>query len=486
MNCSCSCYGWLLIFFFLAELPGLLGGTCTEGYIYRGETKVCHVCEKVHTNAMIVCGVMATLCALVFALATGRINLPFCRGCDSVVAQFLASIDIGALKVCWVTYQIVISCSWSLDIRYPFPFSHLLGLLSFFTLDFLAVECFQEGDVATRYFTTVYLWSAIPLLVGLCIVIIGALRVVMLGLLLKLQGLRDGFRRRAQQDVCNQHVWLLLLLSYLTLPPVAMKQFQSLDCIPFGHDGSSHLRVDTAIDCNSADYHRFRSICVCFIAVYQLVPVTWTWLLCCQRHELNPATSAYDERTKLFIRDRNAALTPLRFLFNDLRLNKWWFEICDMYRRILFVAIVPLCSPVPATRASFGIVLSIASLAFFLEEKPYRLETTNFVAVIAQYAILVNYYAALAIDTEIMITFGLDDLGIGLFLCGANLLVFGVVLGLGWKRFRLERIAAEKKKNKVDRREAANEFTRDKFQTTFDAIQHTSVPASHAMLFYCE
>ena len=99
---------------------------------------------------------------------------------------------------------------------------------------------------------------------------------------------------------------------------------------------------------------------------------------------------------------------------------------------------------------------------------------------------MVTYYAALAIETDIMITFGLEDLGMGLFLCGANLLVFGFVLGLGWQRFRRERLAAEKKKSKAEKRESAVGFSSQKFKTTFDAINHSSVPASHVMLFYCK
>ena len=414
----------------------------------------------------------------------GWIQLPCCNE-DSIVVQFLSSIDMGSLKVCWVTYQIVISCSWSLDIRYPFPFSHFLGLLSFFTLDFLAVECFQDDDVADRYFTTVYLWSAIPLMLASLIVVVGAARLAFLWALPESSNLR-GSKRKMREHLLNQHVWLLLLLSYMTLPPVAMKQFQSLDCIPFGHDDSRYLRVDTAIDCNSDEYKRFRAICACFIVIYQLVPVVWMSLLFRQRHHLNPSPSTQDTVTALFIRDHNAELAPLRFLFNDLCIDRWWFEVGDMYRRILFVGIVPLCSPLPATRASLGVVLGIASLAYFLEEKPYRVEATNFVAVVAQYTILVTYYAALAIETDIMITFGLEDLGMGLFLCGANLLVFGFVLGLGWQRFRRKRLAAEKKKSKAEKRESAFGFTRQKFKTTFDAINHSSVPASHVMLFYCK
>ena len=120
----------------------------------------------------------------------------------------------------------MISCTWSLDIRYPYPFDQLLGLFSFFTLDFLAVECFQDTNVAERYFTTAYLWSAIPIVLAVVVVVCGAARIALLEML-PLIAIPHGSRVKARAQIVNQHVWLLLLLSYMTLPPVAMKQFQS-------------------------------------------------------------------------------------------------------------------------------------------------------------------------------------------------------------------------------------------------------------------
>ncbi len=305
---------------------GPLCGTCQENYIYRSETKRCHTCEAVHTNTLIICGMAAAITLVVVAVYMGWIRVPYC-GEHSVAVAFFKSIDTGALKVLWVTYQIVISCTWSLDIHYPEPFSQLLGLLSFFTLDFLAVECFQDADVAERYFTTVYLYSAIPCLLALVIILIGSVRVALLEAL-PLIAIPHGSRRKARAQIVNRHVWLLLLLSYMTLPPVAMKQFQSFDCIPFDHDGSSYLRVDTAIDCKSPAYRRFRAVCVCFVVLYQCVPLAWMVLL--WRHRIGL-------RTALYVRDRNDDLAPLRFLFHDLRIDKWWFEIGDMVRKQLLI-----------------------------------------------------------------------------------------------------------------------------------------------------
>jgi hypothetical protein len=258
------------------------------------------------------------------------------------------------------------STSLNLDISYPPPFSTLLGMLSVFSLDFLALECFQE-DVENRYYTTVILWSTIPIMLGLAIFIVGGVRVHVLRRSLAAE-LTTSDNNHEQAHIINQHIWCALLLSYLVLPPVANKQLQSLDCIPFHHDESSYLRVDTAINCNSENYKSFQVGVSFFIALYQTVPLVWIVLLYRFRESLVPPTSSNDRKLALYIRDRDHSLDALRFLFNDYKCEKYWFEVAEMYRRILFVGILPLVSPVSATRASLGVVLSIASIAYFREE----------------------------------------------------------------------------------------------------------------------
>jgi serine/threonine protein kinase len=60
---------------------------------------------------------------------------------------------------------------------------------------------------------------------------------------------------------------------------------------------------------------------------------------------------------------------------------------------------------------------------------------TNSIACIAQAAILLTFYTALSIDTEVVFDFGLGDLGIGIFLVFINMLVLGLVLILAYIRF---------------------------------------------------
>jgi hypothetical protein len=75
---------------------------------------------------------------LVFVMWVIRDN-PAVKLADDLANCF----DKGSLKVFWATEQIIMSCSWNIDVGYPPPFSNLQKMLGVFSLDFLALECFQ-------------------------------------------------------------------------------------------------------------------------------------------------------------------------------------------------------------------------------------------------------------------------------------------------------------------------------------------------------
>jgi hypothetical protein len=277
--------------------------------------------------------------------------------------------------------------------QFPQPFSHMLSALTIFSLDFLALEClhFQGSDSYHVYYSTVLLWCAIPLLLAVAIVVVGITRYAKLSISSSSSGHREVTAENKAQElkkIYDQHMWLLLFLSYLVLPPVSNKQLQAFDCISLVSPGDIYLRSDTSINCQSKGYVQFVSLIACFVALYQLIPVIWMTLLYRRRLSLNPPTSNHDKQLSLFIRDHDPSLAYLKFLFVDYDCDKWWFEIADMYRRIIFIGIVPLISPNPATRASFGCILAIVSVAYFREEQPYRVEFTNVIAHVAQVCIL--------------------------------------------------------------------------------------------------
>jgi len=260
--------------------------------------------------------------------------------------------------------------------------------MSVFSFDFLSLEClYTNGQV---YYSTVYVWCIVPMVMAGLIVLVGVIRVLshtssnFVRFASSSNDLSSSSRTSSiNQQIVNQHIWMLLLLSYVVLPQVSNKQLQVFDCLSL-NSGETYLRADTDIDCRSSDYYKFRSAIVFFIAIYQLIPLTWFWLLFRNKEALNPPTANRDEHLSLFIRDNNAELAPLRFLFLDYTCDKWWFEIADMYRRITFIGILPLVSRQSSTRASFGCFLAILSVVYFSENKPYRVKFTNIIAFVAQ------------------------------------------------------------------------------------------------------
>jgi hypothetical protein len=340
----------------------------------------------------------------------------------------------------------------------------MLGLLSVFSFDFLALECLDNGG--NSYFLTVYLWCVLPIAFAFIIVFTGMVRVMM-----SKSFKRETVNERTNQTaVKNQHIWLLLFLTYLVLPPVSNKQLQVFDCVTV--NDNRYLRSDTSIDCDKSNYLNFSYIVLLFIGLYQCIPIMWMYILHRKKASLNPYAANHDEKLAMYIRNRNPDLAPIRFLFVDYKCSKWWFEIADMYRRIVFIGIVPLVSPRTSIRSSFGILLSIVSIVYFREEQPYRIEFTNVIAHIAQITILGTFYSALSIETGAMINFGLEGVKLGVFLVLFNMIITALSFWFAWSRFQKQKMLESIKENKVSMNEDARVFSDHKFSTTFGCIQY--------------
>ena len=446
-------------------------------YVFSGATRACVACKEAKLKSFIILGVLGLFgFGSVFMFATGT-KLPHFLT-QNRVAAFARSLDAGSVKVVWATYQIVAATSVSLDITYPEPFASMLGFMSVFSLDFISLECYQRS--ADRYFNTVYAYSIGPLVVSVAILVLGGVR------LLLVASAHGGVE--AANKVKSQHLWMFLFLTYIVLPPVAMKQLQSLNCYEYDHRGMvapmRYLRVDTGIDCDSDEYIQFRKRILVFIFLYQLIPLLWYRLLRSQRSALNPPVSKADATLGIYIRDKDVSLNSLRFLFSCYKCESWWFEVAEMYRRMVFVSAIPLASPVPATRASLGCVLSIASMMYYRETQPFTEGLTNFIAYMSQLVVFLTFYAALGVETGVIITFGMGDLGIGIFLFAAVISILLLTVLLAGKKMSEDRATRNERYRKAMALEDAAGFSSAKFKATCDAANVSAVSANHALVFY--
>jgi hypothetical protein len=116
------------------------------------------------------------------------------------------------------------------------------------------------------------------------------------------------------------------------MPPVTTKQFQALNCFTLEHDEeNSFLRQDSSIVCNDSEHEDFTVINAILILLYMLIPLSWIVLLRRVRHRLVPK-GVEDEAIVVEMRDKDAHLSTLSFLFRDYKVKsiaeKLLPEIC--------------------------------------------------------------------------------------------------------------------------------------------------------------
>ena len=70
------------------------------------------------------------------------------------------------------------------------------------------------------------------------------------------------------------------------------------------------------------------------------IPVYYFIILWQRRGKLDPRFKNEDAALKKRAQDKS--LTPYRFLFEDYSTSKWFFEVIDLYRRVVMIGVVPL------------------------------------------------------------------------------------------------------------------------------------------------
>ena len=353
-----------------------------------------------------------------------------------------------------------------MSVVYPEPFRSVLEALRFVQLDFLSADCL---DGRPHFMRDVFGVSLAPPLLALLVCAATELRVAAIRvrawrepppplplLAASAPSEEDGDRgpgaarggteeaaekaAEAVAAVRKQRTGLVLILFYVVFPGVALYHFKALHCGQL-EDGTSYLRASTDVDCDSAGYRLQRVGVFVLIALYQLVPLGMLSFVYSERFTLNPVlqpgkpNSPADMEAVLALRERHRCDCTARFLWQDYRPSSSAFEVVEMYRRVFFVAVLPLCAGGPA-RTAIGVFASLLWAIYAREAAPFIDPLTNALLTVAAWQILVSYLGALMLASDSLASFGLSDFGLGLGLTLANVVV--VVFAGAWvvKRHR--------------------------------------------------
>ena len=199
----------------------------------------------------------------------------------------------------------------------------MLESLSFLSVGFVPFDCLLPS---TGPFTAVYLAAAAPVAVA---GLIGLNYCTRASAALLRAGTRDN--TDVLSGLRSDHVGYVLLLTYLVLPAVSLRLFQSLLCEAVA--GQSYMVLDTAVNCGSASFKLFAVFDALIIVAYLSVPFAWLVALRRARAALNPNTS--DGALAVWLREHDSSLASLRFLFNVYLPRYYYWEPLEMYCCIL-------------------------------------------------------------------------------------------------------------------------------------------------------
>jgi hypothetical protein len=120
-----------------------------------------------------------------------------------------------------------------------------------------------------------------------------------------------------------------------------------------------------------------------------------------------------------------------------LRGNFFLVQVVEMYRRIVFIAVLPLLGTGPV-RASVGCFFSILTAVMSRESSPFIRDSTNLLLVVSQYQLLGTFLAALVLVSDSLRSFSLSYLALGALLLALNAVILALSGYWCFERWRTE------------------------------------------------
>lgn len=99
------------------------------------------------------------------------------------------------------------------------------------------------------------------------------------------------------------------------------------------------------------------------------------------------AASASAFITAVEVRDRDPSLKHLAFLWQDYKPSSWYYEVVEIYRRVVFTAVLPCLAGPGVLRVTLGCLMSIVAIAVVREATPFIREGTNLLLTISAYQV---------------------------------------------------------------------------------------------------
>lgn len=435
---------------------GLAGPFCTlcaadntssaiQVYYRATSTEVAH-CEECPLSptatAFTYLAIAAAIALCLAAVVVAAKRLPERRRATWVKAYHAYTVAT-KVRILVGFYQVTIRIPTIYEVTLPPSVTSWFGVLeSILSLGFdnvdtgLSVSCIG----VTGYVARVVFWTVFPLGIGLCILAAAALRHSYRRRTAAPEAGEGGVSVLTASTLLKANATPLLLLYFLVYPICTNVAFESLSCEIFDEgtvDETRWLRVDPSIGCGSAKHRLAVGWAVAAIVIYPVgLIVGNSVLLFTARRAI---TGKHGGKSTSFSRS-------IRFLYRDFRREFYYWEVCEMARRLVLVGLLIVFKPGSIEQLAVGTILALIYCVVQVQAAPYACISDNFLASVASLCLVAvllccTYYkfaaltevpelvALMSVSQQRIYDIGYSQLTAGLFISiAATVFILGVIV----------------------------------------------------------
>jgi hypothetical protein len=196
----------------------------------------------------------------------------------------------------------------------------------------------------------------------------------------------------------------------LLLPQVSMAIFDTFPCRKFDGDYGTFLASDMTIDCLSATHGTMRVYATVMIFVFPIgMPLLSFWLLMRNKHKLDPGQDAIERshamrrdgtrhdalKETISLRNDHGDILHLSFLYESYEPKFWWYEILEVYRRIVLTGGLRIMEGGGGAQYGVALLICTISLRTVAVKKPFVTLAANRVNEIASWGLLLTLIGAM-------------------------------------------------------------------------------------------
>jgi len=395
-----------------------LGGTdpnnyCAEGYggplcsvcmddfsaVGAGEGLSCKKCEGSATATVVVgITVLLLLFSLIvrFILKKDKTESRLSRASKKLENKLGRAEPV--IKIVFAYFQVVGGLGLIFGIQFPPVYSTVIsflsGVFSFDFISFMPIGCIFPSS----HYTLLLSYTLVPL----------SLSIMLVGWYNKLKKETD----EKSISLRNTLFELFLALTFLLLPSISVKVFTTFACQEFD-DGTSFLKVDFSLDCQSPEHTFYKTFAGLMVCVYPVgIPLMYFILLFRTRQQLKAGQvkkekemsrdSALEEALKKREEneEKDKTVKALSFLYDSYQPKFWWFEIFETLRKLALTGFLVFIAPGTTAQVVVSLVMSIVALVVYALTQPFVDNFNNYLALVANSQLVLTLVCALAIKVN--------------------------------------------------------------------------------------